>query len=137
MKSTITRMALTLFLGSVVTFHSANAEAVSAEEIMGRSLRAFHYAGKDAKGKTGSKASRAEAQRRGGKASARQKPDHSCRDAGAQRKARNWYPPPRPKAGSRKGAKKVTRLGTPRPHNPKAGSGRPRFSDLVVHRTEG
>ncbi len=51
MKSTMTRVALTLVLGFVVTVHSANAQAASAEEIMERSLRAFHYAGNDAKGK--------------------------------------------------------------------------------------
>ena len=51
MKSAITRVVLTLFLGFVVMVHSANAQAASAEEIMERSQRAFHYAGNDAKGK--------------------------------------------------------------------------------------
>ncbi|NQU59908.1 MAG: outer membrane lipoprotein-sorting protein [Rhodospirillales bacterium] len=51
MKSTITRVALSLFLGFVVTIHSVNAQAASAEEMMERSQRAFHYAGNDAKGK--------------------------------------------------------------------------------------
>ena len=53
MKSAITRVALTLtlVLGFAATVHSANAQAVSAEEIMARSQRAFHYAGNDAKGK--------------------------------------------------------------------------------------
>jgi len=51
MKSIIIRMVLSLFLGFVVTIHSVNAEAASADEIMDRSQRAFHYAGNDAKGK--------------------------------------------------------------------------------------
>ncbi len=51
MKSAITGVALILFLGFAVTVHSANARAASAEEIMERSQRAFHYAGNDAKGK--------------------------------------------------------------------------------------
>ena len=51
MKSTTTRVALTLVLGFAVMVHSADAQAASAEEIMARSLRAFHYAGNDAKGK--------------------------------------------------------------------------------------
>lgn len=51
MKLTITRVALGLFLGFVVTIISVNAQAASAEEIMDRSQRAFHYAGTDAKGK--------------------------------------------------------------------------------------
>jgi hypothetical protein len=51
MKSAITRVALTLVLGLVVMVHSANARAASAEEIMARSQRAFHYAGNDARGK--------------------------------------------------------------------------------------
>jgi hypothetical protein len=51
MKSTITRVALILVLGFAVTVHSADAQAPSAEEIMARSLRAFHYAGNDAKGR--------------------------------------------------------------------------------------
>ncbi len=51
MKSTITRVALILALGFAVTVHSADAQAPSAEEIMARSLRAFHYAGNDAKGR--------------------------------------------------------------------------------------
>jgi outer membrane lipoprotein-sorting protein len=51
MKSTTIRAALTLVLGFVVVGHSADAQAASAEEIMARSLRAFHYAGNDAKGR--------------------------------------------------------------------------------------
>lgn len=51
MKPTMTRAALTLFLGFVATVPSADARAASAEEIMERSQRAFHYAGTDAKGK--------------------------------------------------------------------------------------
>ena len=51
MKSTITRVALILFVGFVVMVQSAHAQATSAEEIMGRSQSAYHYAGADAKGK--------------------------------------------------------------------------------------
>lgn len=51
MKSTPTGMALILFLGFAVTTPSAQAQAPSAEEIMERSQRAYHYAGSDAKGK--------------------------------------------------------------------------------------
>ncbi len=56
MTSTLTRLALTLValtlvLGFVGTVHSTDAQAASAEEIMARSLRAFHYAGNDAKGR--------------------------------------------------------------------------------------
>ncbi len=51
MKSTIARVVLPLFLGLVVMAHSADAMAASAEEIMERSQRAFHYVGNDAKGK--------------------------------------------------------------------------------------
>jgi hypothetical protein len=51
MKSAVTRVAMTLVLGFVGGVHSADAQAASAEEIMERSQRAFHYAGNDAKGK--------------------------------------------------------------------------------------
>lgn len=51
MKSTMNRTALSLFLGLIVTIHSVNAQAASAEEIIERSQRAFHYAGNDAKGR--------------------------------------------------------------------------------------
>ncbi len=51
MTSTIFRVALTLILGFAATVHSAPARAASAEEIMARSQRAFHYAGDDAKGR--------------------------------------------------------------------------------------
>ena len=51
MKPTVTGIALTLFLGLVATAPPATAQAASAEEIMELSLRAFHYAGNDAKGR--------------------------------------------------------------------------------------
>lgn len=51
MRPILTHAALILFLGLVVTVRSANAQAASAEEVMERSQRAFHYAGADAKGK--------------------------------------------------------------------------------------
>ena len=51
MKPTITRLAMVLLLGSIVAAQSAEALAASAEEIMDRSQRAYHYAGADAKGR--------------------------------------------------------------------------------------
>ena len=51
MKPTAPHMAAALLLGWSVTAHPAPAFAASAEEIMERSQRAFHYAGADAKGK--------------------------------------------------------------------------------------
>ncbi len=51
MKPTILHAALALLIGFSIPAHSAYAQTVSAEEIMQRSQRAFHYAGKDAKGK--------------------------------------------------------------------------------------
>jgi hypothetical protein len=51
MKPTVSRLAVVLFLGFVVASQSAGALAASAEEIMDRSQRAFHYAGADAKGR--------------------------------------------------------------------------------------
>lgn len=51
MKPTAPHMAAALLLGWAVTAHPALAFAASAEEIMDRSQRAFHYAGADAKAK--------------------------------------------------------------------------------------
>jgi len=51
MKPNLNRIALILLLGFVLIIHSVNAQAASAEEIMERSQRAFHYAGNDARGK--------------------------------------------------------------------------------------
>lgn len=51
MKPTAPHMAAALLLGWSVTAHPAPAFAASAEEIMERSQRAFHYAGADAKAK--------------------------------------------------------------------------------------
>ncbi len=51
MKPTAVRSTIALFLGLAVAVHSTGALAASAEEIMERSQRAFHYAGNDAKGK--------------------------------------------------------------------------------------
>jgi hypothetical protein len=49
-KPTVVRLAAILLLGWTAS-HPATASAASAEEIMERSQRAFHYAGDDAKGR--------------------------------------------------------------------------------------
>ena len=46
MKPTIVRLGAALLLGFALGFSSTHALAVSAEEIMERSQRAFHYAGR-------------------------------------------------------------------------------------------
>jgi len=51
MKPALIRAALSLFLGLSAAAPSTGAMAASAEDIMARSQRAFHYAGNDAKGK--------------------------------------------------------------------------------------
>lgn len=51
MNSNITRVALILFIGLILPVHPGNAQALSGEEIIERSQRAFYYAGNDAKGK--------------------------------------------------------------------------------------
>ncbi len=51
MKPVIIRLTLALVLGLALTARSTGVFAASAEEIMERSQRAFHYAGSDAKGK--------------------------------------------------------------------------------------
>ena len=51
MKPTVMRLGAALLIGFVLGSSSTHALAVSAEEIMERSQRAFHYAGADAKGR--------------------------------------------------------------------------------------
>ena len=51
MKPTTIKLTVTLFLGLAVAAVSTGALAASAEQIMERSQRAFHYAGNDAMGK--------------------------------------------------------------------------------------
>ncbi len=51
MKPALIRLTLASILGLAVGAHSLAAVAATAEEIMDRSQRAFHYAGNDAKGK--------------------------------------------------------------------------------------